>query len=130
MNVEVFFDTNIFVYTFDAGAPAKRDRARSLIREALEKGNGAISWQITQEFLNVALHKFKNPLTAGEASDYLDQVLTIRCGPSRWDGTTMVWRDILRHVPFPRSGSRKIATIADGSWNRRQILTSTPRPAP
>jgi predicted nucleic acid-binding protein len=74
MNAEVFLDTNVFVYTFDDSAPAKRALARGLVREALEKGNGAISWQVAQEFLNVALHKFANPLTAGEASDYVDQV--------------------------------------------------------
>lgn len=75
MSVEVFLDTNILVYTFDAKAPEKRDRARAIVREALETGTGAISWQVTQEFLNVALHKFKNPMTLGESSDYLEQVL-------------------------------------------------------
>lgn len=75
MSAEVFLDTNILVYTFDVGAPRKRDRARSIVREALEKGNGVISWQVAQEFLHVALRKFENPLTPGEASDYLDQVL-------------------------------------------------------
>lgn len=75
MNADVFLDTNVFVYTFDGSAPGKRERARALVREALAKGNGAINWQVTQEFLNVALHKFSNPLTAGEASDYVDQVL-------------------------------------------------------
>lgn len=75
MNGRVFFDTNILVYTFDADAPKKRDRSRSLVREALEKGNGAISWQVVQEFLNVARQKFQNPLTPGETADYLDQVL-------------------------------------------------------
>ena len=75
MSVEVFFDTNVLVYTFDAGAPEKRDRARALMREALARGNGAISWQVAQEFLHVARHRFENPLTPGEASDYLDQIL-------------------------------------------------------
>jgi len=75
MSVEVFLDTNVFVYTFDAGAPEKQRRARALVREVLENGSGAISWQVAQEFLHVAMHKFENPLTAGEASDYLDQVL-------------------------------------------------------
>ncbi|HEY5892932.1 MAG TPA: PIN domain-containing protein [Chthoniobacterales bacterium] len=75
MNAEVFIDTNVLVYTFDPSAPAKRERARAIVREALEKGNGAISWQVSQEFLNLALHKFENPLTTGEVSDYLDQVL-------------------------------------------------------
>lgn len=75
MSVEFFFDTNILVYTFDAEAPEKRDWARAIVREALETGTGAISWQVTQEFLNVALHKFKNPMTLGESTDYLEQVL-------------------------------------------------------
>jgi len=65
----------VSIADLDTKAPEKRDRARTLISEALEKGNGAISWQVAQEFLNVALHKFHKPLTAGEASDYLAQVL-------------------------------------------------------
>jgi len=76
MSVDVFLDTNVFVYTFDARAPEKQQRARELVRSALETGKGAISWQVAQEFLNVALRKFEEPLTPGEAADYLDQVLT------------------------------------------------------
>ena len=75
MSAEIFLDTNILVYTFDAGAPAKQERARGIVRDVLNKGNGAISWQVSQEFLNVARHKFEIPLTAGEASDYLENVL-------------------------------------------------------
>jgi predicted nucleic acid-binding protein len=76
MSVEVFLDTNVFVYTFDARVPEKQRRARELVRSALGTGKGAISWQVTQEFLNIALRKFEEPLTPGEAADYLDQVLT------------------------------------------------------
>lgn len=75
MSAEVFLDTNIFVYSFDAGSPRKRERARELVRAGLDRKNAAISWQVAQEFLNVAQRKFANPLTAGEAADYLDQVL-------------------------------------------------------
>lgn len=75
MSVDVFLDTNVFVYTFDATAPEKRERARELVRGALDSGNGAISWQVAQEFLNVARHKFESPLTPGEAADYVDEVL-------------------------------------------------------
>jgi hypothetical protein len=45
-----------------------------LVRGALETGEGAISWQVAQEFLNVALHRFERPLTPREAADYLDEV--------------------------------------------------------
>jgi len=31
-----------------------------------------ISWQVAQEFLNVAIHRFERPLTPRETTDYLD----------------------------------------------------------
>ena len=79
MPVEFFLDTNVFVYTFDTSAPAKRARAMDLVRTALETGKGVISWQAAQEFLNVALHRFERPLTPREVADYLDEVLAPLC---------------------------------------------------
>lgn len=79
MPAEFFLDTNVFVYSFDASAPAKRARARELIRSALESGDGVISWQVAQEFLNVALHRFERPLTPREAAEYVDEVLAPLC---------------------------------------------------
>jgi predicted nucleic acid-binding protein len=79
MPAEFFLDTNVFVYTFDAGAPAKRAKARELVRRALESGRGAVSSQVVQEFLNVALHRFEKPLTSREATDYLEAVLMPLC---------------------------------------------------
>jgi predicted nucleic acid-binding protein len=79
MPAEFFLDTNVLVYTFDASAPAKRARARELVRRALETGKGAVSWQVAQEFLNVALHRFERPLTPREAAEYLDEVLAPLC---------------------------------------------------
>lgn len=38
-----------------------------------------ISYQVVQEFLNVATRKFVNPLTLDEAGLYLDQVLMPLC---------------------------------------------------
>ncbi|MEI8313451.1 MAG: PIN domain-containing protein [Verrucomicrobiota bacterium] len=75
MPAEVFLDTNVFVYAFDASAPAKRDRAKVLIREA----HWFVSWQIIQEFANVALHRFEIPLRPDDLSEYLDLVLWPRC---------------------------------------------------
>jgi predicted nucleic acid-binding protein len=79
MPAEFFLDTNVFVYTFDASAPAKRARARELVKRALDAGDGVISWQVAQEFLNVALHRFAEPLTSREATEYLDEVLAPLC---------------------------------------------------
>jgi len=79
MPAEFFLDTNVLVYTFDASAPAKRTRARQLVRRALETGDGVISWQVAQEFLNVALHRFERPLSLRGAVEYHDLVLAPLC---------------------------------------------------
>ena len=75
MPVEAFLDTNVFVYAFDASAPLKRDRARSLIGGK----HWIASWQVVQEFANVALHRFAVPMRPEDLADYLDLVLWPRC---------------------------------------------------
>jgi predicted nucleic acid-binding protein len=74
-----FLDTNIFVYTFDAKAPRKQKIARDLVARALKERNGMISYQVVQEFLNVALRKFIPPMSALEAQSYLGRVLMSLC---------------------------------------------------
>ena len=59
MSDRFFIDTNIFVYTFDHVNNNKKAIARSLIQNALSSGEGVISYQVIQEFLNVATRKFK-----------------------------------------------------------------------
>jgi predicted nucleic acid-binding protein len=79
MPAEFFLDTNVLVYTFDRRDPDKRARSRALVERALETGDGVVSGQVVQEFLNVALTKFERPLTAGEAVRYLRDVLDPLC---------------------------------------------------
>ncbi len=74
-----FLDTNIFVYTFDDRDKQKQQRARALIADALNANNGIISYQVVQEFLNVATRKFSTPLTAEDCGRYLDHVLAPLC---------------------------------------------------
>ena len=74
MNDRFFLDTNIFVYSFDRGSPAKAKRALSLIKDAVTSGRGIVSYQVVQEFLNVALKRFEKPLTTPEAEQYLATV--------------------------------------------------------
>ncbi len=71
MNARFFLDTNIFVYTFDAKAPAKAKKAEALVRRAVHTGEGIISYQVVQEFFNVALRRFAQPMTLAEAEQYL-----------------------------------------------------------
>ena len=74
MNGRFFLDTNVFVYSFDASAPAKARRARQLIRRAVATGKGIVSYQVAQEFFNVALRRFAQPMAVAEAEQYLATV--------------------------------------------------------
>jgi len=79
MNDRFFIDTNVFVYTFDKADNTKNTIARSLIHKALSSGEGIISYQVVQEFLNVATRKFNKPLELTDAKEYLQKVLTPLC---------------------------------------------------
>lgn len=76
MPAKVFLDTNVLVYAFDQTAPAKRDKARAIIRGEVD---WVVSWQVVQEFCAVALHRFATPMPAADLRDYLDVVLLRRC---------------------------------------------------
>lgn len=74
MNGRFFLDTNVFVYSFDVSVPAKARRALELIRGAVENRKGMVSYQVVQEFFNVALRRFAKPMTVAEAEQYLSTV--------------------------------------------------------
>ena len=74
MSDRFFLDTNIFVYSFDRGAVVKSRKAAQLIRKALTTQKGIISYQVVQEFFNVALRKFSQPMKAADAEQYLGTV--------------------------------------------------------
>jgi len=71
MSDRFFLDTNIFVYSFDRNAPKKADRATKLIRRAIEARQGIVSYQVVQEFFNVALRRFAEPMSGTDAEQYL-----------------------------------------------------------
>ena len=71
MSDRFFLDTNIFVYSFDESAPEKARRAFDLIRRAIEKRQGIVSYQVVQEFFNVALRRFDEPMSSTDAEQYL-----------------------------------------------------------
>lgn len=74
MSGRFFLDTNIFVYSFDATAPRKAQRALELIESGIASGKGIVSYQVVQEFFNVAFRKFSQPMGAGDAEQYLGTV--------------------------------------------------------
>jgi len=50
MSVRSFFDTNVLIYTDDASAPAKQQRAVDLVAQHFRAGSGVLSLQILQEY--------------------------------------------------------------------------------
>src|SRR5215472_4210786 len=75
MSDRFFLDTNIFVYSFDKSAPKKAARAAVLIRRAIEAQQGIVSYQVVQEFFNLALRRFAEPMSCAEAEQYLSTTL-------------------------------------------------------
>jgi len=71
MSGKFFLDTNVFAYTFDTTAPAKAKRAVRLVRSAVDTGKGIVSYQVVQEFFNVAFRRFRQPMSVAEAEQYL-----------------------------------------------------------
>ena len=75
MSGRFFLDTNIFAYTFDLSVPAKAKTALQLVCRAVDSGEGVISYQVVQEFFNVALMRFTQPMNLAEAEQYFLTVL-------------------------------------------------------
>lgn len=74
MRGNFFLDTNIFVYSFDETAPDKKQQAQEMIKTGLRSGYGHISFQVIQEFFNVATKKFAAPMTLLSSKKYLDKI--------------------------------------------------------
>jgi len=73
-----FLDTNIVVYTFDQTAPHKQKIAQQLLEQSL-LGGGCISYQVIQEFINIALRKFSPAMSIDQAQRYIADILTPIC---------------------------------------------------
>ncbi len=86
MSAKFFIDTNIFAYMFDQGAPDKARIASQLVRDAIATQKGIVSYQVVQEFFQVAFRRFATPFTPAEAEQYLTSVfrplLSIHSSPA------------------------------------------------
>jgi predicted nucleic acid-binding protein len=58
-----FVDTNILIYAHDRSAGVKHTRARELVRELWQSGEGCLSIQVLQEFYVNVTQKVAKPLT-------------------------------------------------------------------
>lgn len=74
MSDSFFLDTNIFVYSVTNDDPGKSQTATELIRKALKTHKGAVSYQVVQEFFNLALKRFAVRMRHQDCEEYLDCV--------------------------------------------------------
>ncbi len=119
MSAEFFIDTNVLVYSFDETEPEKRVRSRQLIARALADGVGIISWQVVQEFLNVALHRWEVPMGEQDARRFIETTLQPLCqvfpDSSLWTSALQLraqsgyrWYDSLVVASALRAGCRTL----------------------
>jgi predicted nucleic acid-binding protein len=79
MNDRFFLDTNVIVYLFDPSSARKAEVADRLLRQALLTRKGAISYQVVQEFFNVAHRRSPGPMRIEEAEQFLSTILLPLC---------------------------------------------------
>lgn len=70
-----FVDSNVLVYLVDSSEPEKRATARDLVRNALQRGDAQISYQVVQETLNVVTRKFQRTVSSDDARQLFREVL-------------------------------------------------------
>ena len=62
MKERSFIDTNILIYTDDAGEPEKQQKAVQLLESGWNNGNAVLSTQVLQEYFSAATRKLKVPV--------------------------------------------------------------------
>jgi predicted nucleic acid-binding protein len=71
MNVKSFLDTNIIVYAFDHSAPKKANIAQRLVADGAADKQAIISYQVVQEFINVALRGFRLSIVKSDLESFV-----------------------------------------------------------
>jgi predicted nucleic acid-binding protein len=129
MSDKYFLDTNIVIYSIDPMSPLKRRRARDLVTEGRTGKLGVISYQVVQEFVNVALRKFETTVSRADLEDFLRRLLfpMMAVPSSPWlfldalrlqDGNQLSWYDSLI-VAAAMQGSCKILYSEDLQHGQR-----------
>lgn len=71
MNARSFLDSNVVVYAFDQTSPEKSQVAQQLIADGAAEKQGIISYQVVQEFINVALRGFRVVLSRSDLESFV-----------------------------------------------------------
>jgi predicted nucleic acid-binding protein len=64
-------DSNVVVYAFDQTSPEKSQVAQQLIADGAAEKQGIISYQVVQEFINVALRGFRVVLSRSDLESFV-----------------------------------------------------------
>jgi predicted nucleic acid-binding protein len=75
MNAKAFLDTNIIVYAFDQSSPEKAKIAQGLITDGAAEKRAIISYQVVQEFVNVALRGFRLIIPRADLESFVRSAL-------------------------------------------------------
>lgn len=75
MNAKFFLDTNVIVYAFGQSFPEKAKIAQRLITDGVADRRAIISYQVVQEFINVALRGFRRPIVRSDLESFVLTVL-------------------------------------------------------
>jgi|SRR5579859_6836816 len=129
MSDKYFLDTNVLVYSVDLTSPLKRRRARELVTDGTTSKLGVISYQVVQEFVNVAIRKFQSAVAQTDLEEFLRGILfpMMAVPSSPWlfldalrlrDTNQLSWYDSLI-IAAALQGSCKILYSEDLQHGRR-----------
>ncbi len=79
MSVDAFLDTNVLVYAVAGGEREETKRGRAL--ELLDDVDFGLSAQVLQEFYVTVVRKVEQPLSPGEALEWIEQLEAFPCQP-------------------------------------------------
>jgi predicted nucleic acid-binding protein len=106
MNAKCFLDTNIIVYAFGQSFPEKARIAQRLVTDGAADKQAIISYQVVQEFINVALRGFRLTIPKADLESFvltaLFPMMAISSSPSLvlealrlQGGNQLAWYDSL-----------------------------------
>jgi|SRR5450755_1680152 len=106
MNAKCFLDTNIIVYAFGQSFPEKARIAQRLVTDGAADKQAIISYQVVQEFINVALRGFRLTIPTADLESFvltaLFPMMAISSSPSLvlealrlQGGNQLAWYDSL-----------------------------------
>ncbi len=78
MKDKIFLDTNIILYQFSSDIQ-KKNMSVDILDKAMQSSSYTISYQVIQEFSNVALNKIKGYFSINELKTYIKDILVPLC---------------------------------------------------